>query len=149
MAENLKLARFYLLLLAIVTLGRWFISFKHVPYALGTDKLSIVTLTIYASIFYGAFCRRWRGFTLLQAVTLTALFGLFAQIVIFFSTLASYLLGLDTYFTNPKALQAETEVPMARAMLLRAQGLISGPVSNAIAGMLGWAMGGLLPGDRK
>lgn len=89
MAEYLKLARFYLLLLVIVTIGRWYISLNGVPYAAGTDKLSIVTMTIFASIFYGAFCRRWRGF------------------------------------------------------------IIAGPVSNAIAGMLGWAMGGLLPADPK
>lgn len=148
MTENLKLARFYLLLLAIVAAGRWYLSFK-VPYAVGTDKLSIVTMTLFASIFYGAFCRRWRGFGLLQAMILTALFGLFAQVVIFLSTLASYGLGLDTYFNNPKALQAEAAVPMATAMARRAGGLIAGPVTNAIAGMLGWAMGALLPANGK
>ena len=50
MAEYLRLARLYLLLLAIVTIGRWTLGFQNVPYEKATDKLSIVILTLFASI---------------------------------------------------------------------------------------------------
>ena len=101
MAENLRLARLYFVILAIVAGGRWVMSLQGVPYAKGTDKLSIVIVTLLSSIFYGAFCRRWRGFKILQAVTLGATLGLSAQVVIFVSTLLSYLLGLDDLLQQP------------------------------------------------
>lgn len=149
MGEYLRLARFYLLLLAIVTVGRWLLGTAfQVPYEKGTDKLSIVTMTLFASLFYGAFCRRWRGFGIARVLALTALLGLFAQLVIFLATLASYALGVESYFTHPTALQAEAPLPMTRALLLRAGGLIAGPVTNVFAGAIGWAMGALLPEPR-
>jgi hypothetical protein len=148
MAENLRLARLYFVILAIVAGGRWVMSLQGVPYAKGTDKLSIVIVTLLSAIFYGAFCRRWRGLKILQAATLGATLGLSAQIVIWLSTLASYLLGLDTYFNNPIALNATEAVPMASALVARAVGLVVNTLLNAIAGALGWAMGGLLPESR-
>ena len=48
-------------------------------------------LTVMASVFYAAFCRRWRGFPLLRAMALGATFGLVAQVVIFVATVVSYL----------------------------------------------------------
>ena len=101
MAENLKLARLYFLILAIVAAGRWVMSILDVPYARGTDKMSIVIVTLFSSIFYGAFCRRWRGFKIMQAAVLGATLGFAAQVVIFLSTLASYLLGLEPTSTTP------------------------------------------------
>ena len=148
MAENLRLARLYFVILAIVAGGRWVLSLQGVPYAKGTDKLSIVIVTLLSSIFYGAFCRRWRGLKIMQAVTLGATLGLTAQIVIFVSTLASYLLGLETYFNNPIALNATAAVPMASALGARAGGLVVNTILNGIAGALGWAMGALLPESR-
>ena len=41
MAENLRLARLYMVMLVIVTVGRWVLGFQNVPYEKGTDKLSI------------------------------------------------------------------------------------------------------------
>jgi hypothetical protein len=148
MAENLRLARLFFLLLAIVTAGRWYLSFR-VPYEVGTDKLSIVILTIFASLFYTAFCRRWRGFSLLQAVSLAALLAVSAQLVILLSTVVSYLAGLDTYFNNPKALNVTSAIPLGEALGRRAGGLVGNTIINSIVGMLGWAMGALLPADRK
>jgi hypothetical protein len=146
MAENLRLARLYLLILAIVTVGRWSLGFRHVPYEQGTDKLSIVMMTLFASIFYAAFTRRWLGYRLLQAVALTMLLGLLGQVVIFLSTLASYALGIDSYFNNPMALtRQEAAVGFAQAMGIRVGGLVANTILNGIAGALGWAMGGVLP----
>src|SRR5262245_47200415 len=104
MAEYLRLARLYLVLLAVVTLGRWVLSIQHVPYEKATDKFSIVILTLFASLFYAAFCRRWLGFGIGRCAGLAMVFGLLSQLVILISTIASYAAGLDTYFNHPLAL---------------------------------------------
>ena len=149
MAENLKLARLYLLLLALFTVGRWLSGTFHVPYEKGTHVFSVVTLTGYAAVFYCAFCRRWRGFRLWRAVGLALTLGLISQAVIFAATLLSYGLGLHTYFNHPTALLGPkaglTEVPFGRAVVSRVGGLIANPILTGIAGALGWMLGGLLP----
>ena len=149
MGYYLRLSYLYLVLLAIVTAGRWYLgNVAHVPYANATDKLSIVIMTLFASIFYGAFCRRWQGFGVLQALTLAALLGFMSQIVVLFSTVASYALGIDSYFTFPRALNSEVPLTLVQALGRRAGGLLANTVSNAVAGMIGWLLGGLLPQDR-
>jgi hypothetical protein len=149
MGGYLRLVRPYLVLLVLVTTGRWILGFKGVPYEAGTDKMSIVVLTMFASVFYGVFCRRWRGFMLLQALAMGATLALFGQLAVLLSTLASYLLGLETYFNNPRAMNLTQAVPLATAMGLRIQGLLANMVVNGILGMLGWALGALLPQDAK
>jgi hypothetical protein len=149
MAENLKLARLYLVMLAIVTVGRWGLGFYEVPYEKGTDKLSIVMLTLFASLFYGAFTRRWLGHRILQAIAITMTLGLLGQIVIFLSTAASYALGIDSYFNHPTALNQKEAVGFAQAMGLRAGGLVANTILNGIAGALGWVMGATLPSSSK
>jgi hypothetical protein len=148
MAENLRLARLYFVILAIVAGGRWVMSFLAVPYAKGTDKLSIVIITLLSSVFYGAFCRRWLGLKLLPAVSLGATLGLSAQIVVFVSTVLSYLFGLETYYNNPVALNATAAVSLGTALATRALGLVANTFTAGIAGALGWAMGALLPETR-
>ena len=152
MAEYLKLSRLYLLLLAICVLGRFYLgNVRHVPYERATDKLSIVIVTLFASLFYAAFCRRWLGFGLLRALALAALLGLMAQVAIFLSTAASYALGIQSYFNYPLALQtlpSDPPLPVGQALLRRAAMLIGGPVTNAVMGAIGWVMGGLLPERR-
>ena len=152
MAEHLRLARLYLVMLAIVTVGRWGLGFYEVPYEKGTDKLSIVTLTVFASLFYGAFTRRWLGYRTLQVVGLTMTLGLLSQIVIFLSTAASYTFGIDSYFNHPTALDKldpKAAVGFAQAMLIRAAGLVGNTILNGIAGALGWVMGAALPSSPK
>ena len=147
MAENLRIARMYLVLLAIFAVARFAQGAMGVEYAKAHHVFSIFTLTAMASVFYGAFCRRWRGFRILQAMALGAMFGFFAQVVIFLATVISYAVGIDTFFNNPTALnQTSTEaVPMARAIGIRAPALVIFPIINAIAAAIGWALGGLLP----
>jgi hypothetical protein len=149
MAENLRLARLYLVMLAIVTVGRWVLGFYGVPYEKGTDKLSIVMLTLFASLFYGAFTRRWLGRRILQVVGLTMTLALLGQVVIFLSTAASYALGIDSYFNNPIALNQKAAVGFAEAMGIRAGGLVANTILNGIAGALGWVMGAALPSSSK
>jgi hypothetical protein len=148
MAEYLRLARLYLLLLAIVTIGRWTLGFQHVPYEKATDKLSIVILTLFASIFYGAFGRRWLNFRIGQALALAMLLGAVSQVVILLSTVVSYLSGIDSYFTHPLALNQKTAtavVSFGQALWIRAYGLVVNTLISGIAGAVGWAMGALLP----
>ena len=148
MRENLRIARFYFLLLGLFAVGRWAQSLGQLEYSKGHHVFSIVTLTFLSSAYFAAFCRKWRGYSLLQAVMLGMTLGLAAQIVIFLSTAASYALGLHTYFNHPRALNVETELAMNDALVRRAQGLLLGPISNGVAAFLGWLMGGVLP-ERK
>ncbi len=145
MRENLRVARFYFVLLAIFTAGRWAQSLGEVEYAKGHHVFSIVILTLLASAYFAAFCRRWRGYGLLQAVMLGMTLGLAAQVVIFLSTAISYALGLHTFFNHPTALNVTTDLPMNEALVRRAAGLVAGPVSNGVAAFIGWFLGALLP----
>jgi len=145
MAEYLRVARLYFLLLALVTIGRWTLGFQHVPYERATDKLSIVILTLFASIFYGAFTRRWLNYRIGQALVLAMLLAFTSQVVILLSTVVSYAMGIDTYFNNPVALNAPGPVPMGQAIGIRMGGLVVNTITSGIAGALGWAMGALLP----
>lgn len=148
MRENLRVARFYFLLLGLFAVGRWAQSLSQFEYSKGHHVFSIVTLTFLSSAYFAAFCRKWRGYSLLQAVMLGMTLGLAAQIVIFLSTAASYALGLHTYFNHPRVLNAEMELSMNEALTLRAFGLVGGPIENGAAAFLGWLIGGVLP-ERK
>lgn len=145
MAENLRIARLYLVLLAIFAAARFAQGAMGVEYAKAHHVFSIVVLTVMASIFYGAFCRRWRGFRLLRAMGLGLTFGLMAELVIFLATMISYALSMDTFFNNPTALNQTAAVPLAQAVVIRARGLLILPVITAVMGAIGWALGGLLP----
>ena len=100
---------------------------------------------------YAAFTRRWRGYTIGQAVVLSMTLAVATQIVVLLSTLASYAAGLDTYWNHPLALlgheaDLSQKVPLGQALAARSFGFVANTfVSGPIAGALGWAMGGLLP----
>jgi hypothetical protein len=145
MREYLRLARLFLVLLAVVTVGRWMMGVKGVPYDRGHHVFSLVILTVFSSLFYGAFCRRWLGYRLVQAAILGFIFGLAAQIVIVLATAASYMAGIDTYFTHPRALNAEAALSFGAAMARRLGAAVGNPIFSAIVGSIGWALGGLLP----
>jgi hypothetical protein len=145
MAQYLRLARPYLVLLAIFAVGRWLMGTLAVPYEKGHHVFSLVILTAMASAFYGVFCRRWRRFGLSQAVILGLLFGLASQVVVFLATVLSYALGIDGYFNHPRALNAEAALPLGEALVVRLGGLVVNPLLAGLAGGIGWALGGLLP----
>ena len=60
----LRIARLYLVLLAIFAVARFAQGAMGVDYAKAHHVFSIFMLTVMASVFYAAFCRRWRGFRL-------------------------------------------------------------------------------------
>jgi hypothetical protein len=146
MTENLKLLRPYFVMLAVVTVGRWLLGVFAVPYEKGTGVFSIVTLTIYASAFYGIFLRGWHGKRIVRVAGVAMTAMLVAQGVILLSTVASYVVGVDSYFVHPTPLGRPGPVTVAEALLIRLGGLFVNVVLAGIAGGLGWALGALLPG---
>jgi hypothetical protein len=145
--EYARLAAPYFVVLGIVTVGRWVqgTAFR-VPYEQGTHVFSIVTLTLFASLFSAVFLRRWQGFRLGGAAGFAMFMAVASQLVIWLSTIVAYGLDLPSYFSNPMALSRQPEpVSFLAAMGFRAGGLVVNTILNAIAGALGWALGGLLP----
>jgi hypothetical protein len=142
-----RLARPYFVALAIVTAGRWLQGTAFgTPYEQGTHVFSVVTLTLFASVFSAIFLRRWLGWRLGDAAAFAAFMAVASQIVIWLSTVVSYALDVPSYFSEPMALNRQTEpVTFLAAMGFRAGGLVVNTILNSIAGALGWALGGLLP----
>ena len=145
--EYARLARRTSWLLGIVTVGRWVQgTVFRVPYEQGTHVFSIVTLTLFASLFSAVFLRRWHGFRLGQAAGFAMFMAVVSQLVIWLSTVASYVLDIPSYFSNPMALNRPAgTASLPAAMGFRAGGLVVNTILNGIAGALGWALGGLLP----
>jgi hypothetical protein len=146
MSENLKLARPFMVVVVIFAVGRWLMGPAfHVPYERGHHVLSLVTMTWMAAAFYGAFTRRWRGFTVGRAALMGATLGLIAQVAIVIATALTYTLGIDTYFNHPTALNVTAPIAMGEAMGRRLGGLVVNTLISGILGALGWFLGGLLP----
>ncbi len=145
--EYARLAAPYFVALGIVTAGRWVQgTVFRVPYERGTYFFSIVTLTLFASLFSAIFLRRWQGFRLGRAAGFAMFMAVVSQVVIWLSTIVAYTLDIPSYFSHPMALSRQPEpVTFLAAMGLRAGGLVVNTILNAIAGALGWALGGLLP----
>ena len=142
-----RLAAPYFVALGIVTAGRWAQGTAFgVPYEQGTHVFSIVTLTLFASLFSAVFLRRWRGFRLGDAAAFAMFMALVSQLVVWLSTAVSYALDIPSYFSHPMAINRQAEpIPFLPAMGFRAVGLVVNTLLNGIAGALGWALGALLP----
>jgi hypothetical protein len=145
MQDILRVARPYFVLLGVVTVGRWLQGVFGVPYDRGHQVFSIVILTTFSTIYYGAFLRRWRGYRLMQAIGLGFCLGFTSQIVILLATALSYALDMQTYFNNPRALNVEQSLGFGQAMLMRFGGLVGNSIFAGIGGALGWSLGALLP----
>ena len=152
MTMNLKLARVYFVILALVTLLRFVMgNVVGLPFEKFTDKVSIVITTVVSALLYAAFARAFLGYKILDAVKLAMTLGLASQIVVFVATVASYALGLQTAFNHPLALNQPgvTSVPFAAALGVRAGGLVVNTLGTGIVGALGWALGALLPTQKS
>jgi hypothetical protein len=146
MKHDLRLARPYLVLLAIMAVARFAVgNVRGIPYAQGTDKVSIVILTLIASILYAAFARGFLGYRIWPAARLAMVLGLASQVVIVLATVASYAAGAETYFNHPIALNQPQAVGLGPALGIRLGGLVVNTLANGIAGMIGWALGALFP----
>ena len=145
MSDMLKVARLFFVLLVLVTAGRWLMGTFGVPYEKGHHVFSIMILTIFSALYYGAFTRRWLDYRLIQAVMLGVVMGLAGQILILLLTSVSYGFGLETYFNHPTALNAPEALSFGSAMKVRLGGLVGNTIGAGIVACLGWALGGLLP----
>jgi hypothetical protein len=149
MTEHLKLGRVYFVLLAILTVGRLVMgNVSGVPYERGSDKMSIVIVTLVSSILYAAFARAFLGYKMWDAARLTMTLALVSQVVIVLATVGSYLAGVTTYFNHPTAvnrLPADAVVPLGQALGFRVGGLVVNTLLNGLAGAIGWGLGALLP----
>jgi hypothetical protein len=145
MKEYLRLARLYMVVLAIFTVLRLATGFHGVPYERGHAIFSLVTMSFLSCAFYGAFCRKWLGYSVTKAMGLGLTIGLIGQIVILTMTVLSYALHLDTYFVNPRALNATETLSFGAALVGRIGGLVVNGVMCAIAAAIGWVMGATLP----
>ena len=149
MAEYFKLARVYLVLLALLTIGRFVLgNVSGVPFEKGSDKMSIVIVTIVSSILYAAFARGFLGYRMWDAVKLAMFLALCSQVVILLATVLSYLAGIRSYFNHPTALSgqpADAVITLGQALGIRLGGLVVNTLLNGIVGAIGWALGGLFP----
>jgi hypothetical protein len=145
MGENLRLIRFYLVLLAIFTVGRWGLSLGGAEYDATHQVFSIVILTNISSAYYALLTRGFVGGGLKRALVVGALLGLVSQVVIFLSTVVSYALGIDSFFTNPRALNVAEAIPFGQAMGVRVFGLVVNVITNVITAALGYAIAGVGP----
>jgi hypothetical protein len=141
----MKLIRFYLVLLAIFTLGRWGLSLGGAEYSATHQVFSIVILTNISSAYYAFLTRGFVGGGLKRALTLGALLGAISQVVILVSTAASYILGMETFFNAPRALNVAEAIPFGQAMGARAVGLVVNVVTNVLTAALGYAIAAVGP----
>jgi hypothetical protein len=144
MSEYIRFARLPILLLLIFMVVRLILGATGVPYQQGTI-VSMVLLSYIAAFFFGAFSRRLRHYDWKQAVMLGATIALSAQVLIFFATLLSYVVGAETYFNHPTALNQETAITLGQALPLRLITLVINTIAGCIWGLLGWTAGKLLP----
>jgi hypothetical protein len=146
MAEFLKLGRAYFVLLAILVVGRFVLgNVSGVPYEKGTDKMSIVIVTLVATILYAAFARAFLGYKMWDAARLAMTLGFVSQAAILLATAFSYVAGLESYFNHPLALNQPARVGAAQALGIRLGGLVVNTLACGITGALGWGLGALLP----
>jgi hypothetical protein len=145
MGSYFRYAKFATVWIVLFFIGRIVLGAFGVPYATGTNVFSLVTLSYFAALFYGAFSRRLWGLKATQAMMTGAVIAISAQVLIFLATLVSYLAGVDTYFNHPTALNVEEAILLGEALQARAFGLVVNPIVASIVAVIGWAMGNLIP----
>jgi len=145
MSEYIRFARLAILLLILLLVGRLTLGVAGVPYATGTGIFSLVTFSYMAAFFFGAFSRPLRGYRWKQAVMLGITIVLTAQILIFATTVLSYLVGAETYFNHPTALNVPEPIGLVAALPIRLGGLVINTIVGSILASLGWWGGKLLP----
>jgi hypothetical protein len=138
-----------MLLLVIWATIRFVLGVAGVPYApRGNAMFSVLGLTIISCLYYGAMSKRVGGFDWKGTLLIGMIIGCFGQILIFLATLISYVGDLKTYYVHWDALNVPegTVVPMARAMVIRAQGLLFGTILTPVVfAFIGRGLGSLAP----
>ncbi len=144
MSQYFRFVRFAIIWLVVLMIGRFILGATGVPYATGTTIFSMVIFGFIASLVFGGFSRGY-GYKWHEGLRVGTAIGLSSQILIFSATVVSYLLGAETYFNHPTALNVEAAVPLGQAIGIRAGGLVANTVINSIIALIGWSMGNLMP----
>ncbi len=145
MAENLKLLRFYFVLLAIFTIGRWGLSLGGAEYDATHQVFSLVILTNLSVAYYAFITRRFLTGGLKRAVTLGVTAAVVSQLVILISTAISYMAGMDTFWNAARALNLEEPAGFGQAMGIRVVGLVANSIVNAIVASIGYGIAAVVP----
>jgi hypothetical protein len=147
--EKLDFVRLPILLFVIFFVGRLALGagmgVSKTSYDLSNRLFSMVILEVHVGLLWGAVGRRYRGYGIGGSVTAVVLAVLVSQILIFAGTAFSYLAGVNTFFNFPEALNQQVAVAFGAAMASRTITFIANCIIGAIAGAIGWALGGLLP----
>lgn len=146
MSDRLNFIRLPLLLLVIFFLGKLIVGALGGSYELGIRLFAMVPLTVHLCLVWGAISRAYKGQGATAALLTGLLIALGAQLLIVIGTAGSYLAGADTHLSNPIAIVNEARpVAFGEAMLARLVGLIINSIIGAVASLIGWALGGLIP----
>ena len=93
--------------------------------------------------------RAFRGEGAGSAFKTGASIALVAQILIFSGTMLYYLLGVSTHFSDPMAIVgADREVGLGEALGARTFGIVVNSIIGGVAGLIGFALGGMIPAKK-
>lgn len=146
MSDRLAFVRFPVLLLFLFFLGKLIVGALGGSYELGVRLFAMVPLTVHLALAWGAVARAFKGEKAGGAFIIGALIALAAQILIFLGTMGSYLLGVETHFSNPVAIVGEQRpVSLGEALVARSGGLVINALIGGVAALIGWTLGGLIP----
>ncbi len=151
MSERISFIRLPMLLLGLFFVGKLVVGALGGSYELGNRLFAMVPLTVHLCLIWGAVGKAYRGFGAGGAAVNGMLIALFAQILIFVGTMASYLLGVETHFNHPVAIVGQdVEVSLGQAFGARLGGLVANTLIGGVSALIGCALGFLLPrnGDR-
>ena len=98
-----------------------------------------------AAFSHAAFARAFLGYRMWEAARLAMTLGLVSQVAIFLATAFSYVVGIQSYFNHPIALNQPAPVGLGQALVIRAGGLVVNTLACGITGAMGWGLGALLP----
>lgn len=150
MSDRLVFIRLPLVLLGLYFIGKLVVGAAGGSYELGNRLFAMVPLTVHLCLIWGAVGRAYRGIGAGGAAVNGILISLFAQVLIFGATMMSYLVGLDTHFSNPVAIVGQDiEVSLGQAFMGRLTGLIANSILGAVMGLIGFGLGSLLPGRQR
>lgn len=146
MSERISFIRLPMLLLGLFFVGKLLVGAFGGSYELGNRLFAMVPLTVHLCLIWGAVGKAYRGFGAGGAAVNGALIALFAQLLIFLGTMASYLLGVDTHFNHPVAIVGQdVEVTLGQAFTARLTGLAVNTIIGAVFALIGHVLGFLLP----
>ena len=149
MTEKLAFVRLPILLFVVFFIGRLALGaamgVSKESYDVSNRLFSMVILEVHVGLLWGAVGRRYRGYGVGGSVTAVVLAVVVSQILIFAGTAISYLAGINTFFNFPEALNQQSPIGFAPAMISRSITFVANCVIGAIAGAIGWALGSLLP----